>query len=44
LYVTFICPQAKVAEAKEKREAKAEAKKKEGSMEKTEKVRPSRTD
>jgi hypothetical protein len=34
-----LCQQARVAEAKEKREAKAEAKKKEGSLEKTEKVR-----
>jgi hypothetical protein len=39
LYVILICQQAKVAEAKEKREAKAEAKKREGSLEKTEKVR-----
>lgn len=43
-YVTLICQQAKIAEAKEKREAKAEAKKKEGSLEKTEKVRTSRTE
>jgi hypothetical protein len=33
-----LCPQAKAAEAKERREAKAEAKNREGSAEKTEKV------
>jgi hypothetical protein len=37
----LICPQAKAAEAKERREAKAEAKKREGSPEKMEKVRSS---
>jgi hypothetical protein len=34
----LLCPQAKAAEAKERREAKAEAKNREGSAEKTEKV------
>jgi hypothetical protein len=38
-----LCPQAKATEAKERREAKAEAKKREESLEKTEKVSCSRT-
>jgi hypothetical protein len=38
LQVFLLCPQAKAAEAKERREAKAEAKNREGSAEKTEKV------
>jgi hypothetical protein len=38
IYVFLLCPQAKAAEAKERREAKAEAKNREGSAEKTEKV------
>ena len=39
-----MCPQAKAAEAKERREAKAEAQNKEGSAEQTEKVAFLRTE